>query len=111
MKEVNLHEILAAALAIWIVVKRWLDAIEKITKPLIKEVEQMAQDGTIDRKDRKAIVMKAVALLEERGDIKLNFISRFVVGKVVDDIARNLPDFTVNSEAKEILANAVKDNA
>lgn len=110
MQQLNFQEVIAAALAFWVVLKRWMDALEKISKPLIKEVEAMAQDGAIDRKDRKAIVMKAIALLEERGTIKLNIISRFVISKVVDDVARNLPDFSVSAETKTILADAIKNN-
>ena len=110
MREINLTEAIATGAAIWIVAKKWIDAISKIVDPLIKEAEQLAQDGTIDRKDRKAIVMKAVALLEEQGSIKFNFITRFVVGRVVDDVARNLPDFKVSAEAFEVVAKAVEIN-
>jgi len=108
MENFSLEKIMAVVLTLWVIVKRWIDIIVKITDPLIRDVEQMALDGTIDRKDRKAVVMKALALLEERGSIKLNFVTRLVIGRVVDDLARNLPDFKVNAEASGVLSDIVR---
>lgn len=91
-------------LAAWYFIKKWIDEISKVVEPLCTEVEKMALDGVIDKVERKALVMKAVSLLEASGKIKLNFISRLVISKVVDKIAGKLPDFKITKEARELLA-------
>ncbi len=71
--------------------------ITPLLKPVIEDAENRAKDRLIDLADRKAIAMNGVRALEKSGKIKLNPLTRFVVSKVVDDIARRLPDFTFNS--------------
>lgn len=93
----------SSAVTAWFFVKKWYVEISKIAEPLIIEAEKLSQDGKIDKADRKVLVMKAIALLEQRGTIKLNFIGRLIVGKVVDRIASKLPDFTIATQAKETL--------
>jgi len=73
-------------------IKKWKPIIE----PMIKEAEQRAMDGVIDKADRKAIVMEGIKSLEANGTIKLNFITRLIVSKVVDRLAEKLPDFKIN---------------
>ena len=90
----------------WFFVKRWMDEISKIVEPLIKEVEKMALDGVIDKKERRVLVMKAISLLEQQGKIKLNFLSRMIISIIVDKIAKRLPDFKISTEAKAILAES-----
>lgn len=82
--------------------KTW-DYLVKIVTPLIAEAEKMALDGVIDKKERKALVMMAVAKLEKDKIIKLNFITRWLLGKVIDRVSAKLPDITVSKVAKEIM--------
>jgi len=93
-------------LAVFYFLKRWINELSKILEPLIEEVEKMALDGVIDKSERKALVMKAISLLEAQKKIKLNFITRIIVSRLVDYIARKLPDFKISIEAKELLKNA-----
>jgi hypothetical protein len=104
--KLNIAAIIATATSAWYAVKRYWDAVSKIVEPLVLEVEAMAQDGLIDKADRKALVLKAIELLEQDGKIKLNPITRLIVGKVVDKIAKKLPDFKVSKGASEILGKA-----
>jgi hypothetical protein len=104
--KINWQVVGSVLLVTWLFIKRWIDNISTIIEPLAKEVEAMAHDGLIDKAERKQLVMKAVSLLEAQGKLKLNFITRFVVDKIADDIARNLPDFKVSAEAKQLIAQA-----
>lgn len=102
MKEISVTGLIAA----WFLIKKWLGEISKVVEPLCKEVEKMAIDGVIDKADRKALVMKAITLLEENKKIKLRFITRLIISKVVDKIASKLPDFTITKESRELLTKA-----
>lgn len=104
--QITWKSILGSAVFIWFFVKQWTDKLSKIIEPLVAEAEQRAKDGLIDKADRKAIVMKAISLLEQDGKIKLNFISRIIVSKVVDRIASKLPDFNISIKAKETLSRS-----
>ena len=100
--------IIGGILAGWYFVKKWLDELSKIVEPLVREIEQMALDGKIDKAERKALVMKAIKILEERKIIKLNFLTRIIVGFVVDKIAQRLPDFKISKISNELLAEVKK---
>lgn len=99
--------IIPTLIIIWAFIKRWFDQLSKVIEPLIAEVEKMAQDGKIDKAERKSLVMRAISILEAQGKIKLNFISRIVVSKIVDIIASKMPDFKITSEATKLI-NDVK---
>lgn len=81
-------------------VKLFYNKYEPIVRPLIEAAEEEYKkdiaDGKIDVIDRKAIVMAGVAKAEANGTIKLNVVSRWVLGKVVDKIAEALPDIVVS---------------
>ena len=94
---------LAGVIAAWFLIKKWFDDISKILEPVCKEVEKMAVDGKIDKADRKAIAMKTIAELEACGKIKLSFLSRSILSKIVDHIAGKLPDFTITKAVNGIL--------
>lgn len=100
---INLDTIVVGGLTAWLFIRRWYVRIEKIAGPLIEEAEQLAKDGVIDKADRKALVMNAIGLLEAQKSIKLNFVSRFLVSKVVDGVASRLPDYNLSDKAKELL--------
>jgi hypothetical protein len=101
----NWQAIIASSgiLGIYLTAKRWFAEINKILDPLVQECEQLAQDGVIDKNDRKKLVLSAVANLEKQGKVKLNFITRLIVVKVVDIIAAKLPDYNISKEARELL--------
>ena len=84
--------------AIWLAAKKWLDKIKPYIVPMVEQAEQRAKDGLIDLDDRKMIVMAGVNALEKDGKIKLNFITRYLVSKVVDRVAQRLPDFEIKIE-------------
>ncbi len=104
--KINIPAVCSFLVAVYYFLKKWIGELSKIVEPLIVEVEKMAQDGRIDKADRKALVMKAIALLEKQGTIKLNFLSRLIVSKVVDKIAGKLPDYNINISAQEVLSQA-----
>jgi len=76
--------------------------ITPLLKPVIEDAENRAKDRLIDLADRKAIAMNGIRALEKSGKLRLNPITRFVVSKVVDDVAKLLPDFKFNDEGKGI---------
>jgi hypothetical protein len=87
-----------SGLAIITAIKLWYNKIKPIITPMIKEAENDAKDGIIDKADRKHIVMVGIKEAEKNGYIKLNIISRFFISKVVDFIATRLPDFETDKE-------------
>ena len=88
----------------WIVSKRktW-DYLVTVVTPLVAQAEQMLLDGVIDKDERKTLVMSAIATLERDGKIKLNILTRWMVSKVVDNIAKKLPDIRIGMEAKALM--------
>ena len=101
--QISWEEVMAAVMTIWLFVQRkWIE-LSKIIEPIVKELDARAQDGQIDRKDRKDLAMKAIELLKQNGIIKLGFIQNFIVGRVVDDIAARLPDFKVSAQAVALI--------
>jgi hypothetical protein len=95
-------------LAIWLWLKLWWDRLSPIIIPIVKDVEQKAQDGTIDLADRKKIAMNAIALLQQEGKIKLNYVEWLIVGKLVDWAAERLPDFQLTKDIKTAVTQVSK---
>lgn len=88
--------------------KRAIDDIFKVAEPICAEVEKMALDGIIDKTERKALAMKAIALAEQQRMIKLNFLNRRIISFIVDRIASKLPNFKVSQASKGLIAEAKK---
>jgi hypothetical protein len=110
--EISWPQIMTAIAGIigWFQAKKatW-DYIAKISQPLVSQAEQMMLDGKIDRSERKLLVMALIKQLEADGKIKLNPITRFIVGKVVDRIAAKLPDITVSQDVKADMEKMVNE--
>ena len=100
--------IIATTTAVWLFIKKWIGRLSKIAEPLVKEAEERARDGLIDKTDRKVLVMKAISLLEAQGALKLTFFSRLAISWVVDRVAAKLPDFKISVGAKDVLSMAKK---
>lgn len=98
---------LATAFVIYYKIKKIIEELEKILDPIVKDIEERAKDGLIDKADRKSIALKAVSDLEKSGKIKLNFFKRLIISKVIDSIASKLPDFTISKEEKIAVDNAI----
>ena len=90
-------------------VDKWAK-ISPMVQPIIKEVEAAAADGTISLSERKKIAMSAIASAEKQGVIKLNWITRWVLGIIVDKVAQKLPDIEVSKLAPGLVAGAVKES-
>jgi len=96
---------LAGLLAVWYGLKIWIDKLSSIVEPIIKDAEQRALDGKIDAKDRKEIALTELARLEKEGVIKLSFLNRLIISKIIDMVAQKLPDYNV-AKAELIHKNA-----
>lgn len=86
----------------------WLKDMGKVLEPIIKEVEQAAQDGTITKDERKKIATDWLNSYLIQKNIKLNFVQRFIASKIIDKIASALPDFNVDQNAKAMVAQAIE---
>lgn len=79
----------------WAAAKVWIAKIKPYIVPLIngaeEEYKKAMEDGIVTSAEKKAMVMAGIAELEKDGKIKLNFITRWLIGKVVDKIAQKLP--------------------
>lgn len=100
---INWQEAAIAGVTAWLTLNRWIATWSKILQPIVESAENMAKDGIIDKADRKALALQALAILEKQGKVKLNIISRWVVGRLIDDLARNLPDYKISQEVKTLL--------
>jgi hypothetical protein len=89
-------------------VDKW-QKISPTIQPIIDKVEKAAADGIITREERKQIAMVAIANAEKSGAIKLNFISRWIIDRIVDKVAQKLPDIDVSIQAPLLVANAIKE--
>ena len=79
----------------WAAAKVWIAKVKPYIVPLVngaeEEYKKAILDGVVTNDERKEIVMAGIAELEKDGKIKLNFITRWLIGKVVDTIAKKLP--------------------
>jgi hypothetical protein len=95
---------MAAAFATLMAAVAWLKSFyakyEPMLRPHIEQAEidymNTCADGKISKDERKSIVMNQVALMEKEGDIKLNFITRRLISKLVDWIAEHMDDIKVD---------------
>jgi len=79
-----------------------------LVQPIVEDVEQRAADGRIDKDDRKALALHLIKELETSGNIKLNFITRFIISRVIDCVAQKLPDFEVTKKNVELARQSGK---
>lgn len=70
------------------------DLVQKIIKcipAIVAEVEKAMQDGKIDASERKALAIKAVDIIIEQFNIKVNWIMKWAISVLIDTIAKKLP--------------------
>jgi alkyl hydroperoxide reductase subunit AhpC len=86
---------------------KWVK-LSPMIQPIIQDVEKAyANDGKIIADERKMIAMNAIADAEKKGLIKLNWLTRWVIGRVVDKVAQKLPDIEVSKESAKLVADAI----
>ena len=83
--------------------------LKPILTPVILKAEELAQDGVIDKADRKQLVNLTLDTLQKQNVVKLNFIEKWIIGMVIDYMARRLPDFKVSAQVEEVMAGVTKD--
>lgn len=105
---INFNGVITGAVAVYFIAKHWLDEMAKVLEPVIEEAEKQAQDGTIDKADRKKLVMMAIQELQKAGKIKISPLTRLILPWIVDWLANKLPDYNVTKSAKEALIDAKK---
>lgn len=101
---IDFKTVIPTLVTLWILIKKWIDDYSKVIDPLIAEAEKLAQDGVIDKNDRKKLVWCAIQNLEKQGKVKLNFITRIIAMKLVDYFAQKLPDYKISQEAKNLIS-------
>jgi hypothetical protein len=103
---INFNGMITGGIAIYFIVKNWLEGMGKILDPVITEAEKAALDGQINKADRKKLVMLAIEELKKAGKIKMSPLTRLVLPLLVDWLANKLPDYNVTKGAKEALVAA-----
>lgn len=86
---------LTSMLAVWGYLTKWYFTVKPYLVMVVEKAEQRAKDGLIDKADRKAIAMEMVEELQKEGKVKLNFINRIILSRVINHLAEKLPDFTI----------------
>ncbi|MDD4980270.1 MAG: hypothetical protein PHC54_03215 [Candidatus Omnitrophica bacterium] len=87
-------------------VDKWAK-LSPMVEPIIKDVEAAAADGKITLEERKKIAMNAIMNAEKGGMIKLSWLSRWVIGIIVDRVAQKLPDIEVSKNSAALVADAI----
>ena len=105
--QINWQEVVSSTLVIFLFIKRWLTNIYGIVMPVVIELDQMAVGTKIDKAKRKELAMEHITLAEQKGEIKLGIIGRFVLSRAVDFIAGKLPDLTQTVQTKAALDELV----
>ncbi|MFA6142385.1 MAG: hypothetical protein WC738_03720 [Candidatus Omnitrophota bacterium] len=70
------------------------DLMQKILScipDIVAEVEKMAADGIITADERKVFALKAVDIVAAKFNFKMNGWTKWVVGVIIDNIAKKLP--------------------
>ena len=80
-------------LGLWKTWSIWYGSVQEELKTILLLVDELAKDGRIDKADRKTIALKIIDLAEKRNIIKINFVTRFFINKLINKIAETLPDY------------------
>lgn len=108
---VDIASIIAGITAVLAMVTKIYNAIQafiKTVQPIIEEAEKKALDGIIDTKDRKELVSQTVDLLVASGKIKIPWFVKPFMGKIINAVAKKLPDFQVKKLAAAMSNEVVK---
>lgn len=109
---INWEGIITGTLGIIALIQKWLPIFAQKVMPIILEIEKRSKEtGKLGPEDKKAIAMKALTVAQESGSLKLNWIERLIVSKVIDIEARRLPDIAVSKETIGIINDAVAEIA
>lgn len=96
----KISAVISAVAIFWAKVKNVYKKLSPLIEPFIKDAEQRAKDGLIDKKDRKELAMLFISTAQAQGKLrKFGFFERIIVSKVVDWIAKKLPDFQFTVKA------------
>ena len=91
---VKISAVFATIGGVWLKIKNIYENLAPLLDGFIKDAEQRAKDGLIDKKDRKELAMFFITQAQAQGKLrKFGFIEKMVVSKVVDVLAEKLPDF------------------
>lgn len=84
--------------------------LRKTLPVIIAEVEELAQDGVIDAKDRKRIAVKAINVVAAEFDVAIGWIPRIIISFMINKIAKKLPskDIVVEDILEEVVAEEPK---
>ena len=88
--------------------EKWT-TLKPILTPVIEKAEELAQDGVIDKVDRKQLVTLTLDTLQKQNIVKLNFIEKWIISIVIDYMARRLPDFKVTQQVEDVMAGISND--
>ena len=92
---------ISSLITTWLLIKSWYDRLAKIVTPAVKEAEKRALDGLIDKNDRKQVALTLIGSLEASGALRLNFLSKLILSKVIDIIAQKMPNFTISQKIRK----------
>ena len=88
-----------------------LGKLKRVVPEVVKEVEKAARDGKITPSERKYVAMRTIELVAAELGLKMNFIVRKIVSRLVDKAAQKLPQNTIKVPdiVAEICDKRVKD--
>jgi len=99
MEKLTLGGVGAVLTIAWWKIKSFWDFWGPVIEDIVKEVEEKAKDGTIDKIDRKVIAVKAIDLVAKKKGKKLGFLERIFISWLIDKLAGKLPDFNLDTSA------------
>jgi len=90
MEKLSLSAIGAGLLVLWWKVKSFWAFWSPVIEALVKEIEEKAKDGVIDKADKKAIALKAIDLIAEKKGKKIGWLEKVIISWLIDRYAGKL---------------------
>jgi len=76
---------------LWLPFGKIFKRLIKALPPVIKEVEQAMKDGKITASERKHLAMTMIEVICKEWNIKLSWLIKLIISRVIDWLARKLP--------------------
>ena len=89
--KLEITAIISALVVGWSWLIKWTDKMSKYIQPIVESIDKLSEDGKLTSKEKKQIAKKAIQILEQSKEIKLNFITRRGALYLVNKLAQKLP--------------------
>lgn len=82
--------VVAGISVVWWRVKVFWNFWSPVIEQIVKEIEEKAKDGVIDKTDKKSIALKAIDLIAQKKNKKVGWLEKVIISKLIDKYAERL---------------------